>query len=126
MPLWIVGLPVINLITLPSYWNASYSRYRSLILQGITLTIFFGVIWFFYGWNSSIQSLLLFPIIHLIVYASRDVDTLAPIVSFAPSLVHLLSKSQANLSESLAKKEEKVSFSYEANTVEAEEKIANL
>lgn len=33
LPRWIIGLPVINLITLPSLWQSRYRVYRPLILQ---------------------------------------------------------------------------------------------
>lgn len=129
IPLWIIGIPVLNLITLPSYWNQSYRQYRSLILQGISLSMLFVCIWLLYGWNSSIQGLLLFPIMHLLSYAPRNTNTLAPIVSLSISLTKILSRSQSALSENITKKEEKVSFNYETGTPdskETESKIANL
>lgn len=125
MPLWIVGLPILNIITLPSLFNSTYARYKDVILQGITLTLLFVLIGVFYGWNSSLETILLFPMIHLMSFAGKDTTMRAPIVSIGISIAHLFDASQSHITE-LAKKEEKVSFSYEAKTEEAEEKIANL
>jgi hypothetical protein len=128
MPLWLVGLPVFNLITLPSLFNSTYARYRDIVLQGITLTILFVLIGMTAGWNSSLETILLFPMIHLMSFASKDPDTRAPIVSLGVSLLHFISASKETINETAQKNEEKVSFSYNSTseTKETREKITNL
>lgn len=125
MPLWIVGLLVVNIITIPSFFNQKYTRYKYCILQGIIMTILFICIWIIYGWSSNLQTILLFPMIHLMSFAKKDPNTRAPIVSLGISLSHIFSRSKTQITE-LTKKEEKVSFSYETPKEEAEAKIASL
>ena len=76
MPVYIIAIPIINLITLPSFFIASYRAYRLLIVQGALITLLFlGIVF----WGSYLQSalllLLIFPIVHIIVFARSDIST---------------------------------------------------
>ena len=79
MPLWLIAIPGINLITIPSLFQARFASYRFLIIQGCILTILTITI----GYNS-INSphllLLLFPIAHLIAYSKEHIATSSPII----------------------------------------------
>ncbi len=126
MPLWVTGVPFLNLITLPSYWNPVYAKYRSLISQGLILTLLVVIVWYMYGWNSNIHTLLLFPIVHLISFANKDNNTLAPIISLITSFVHFIKQWRSKIQDTVESKEEKIRFSYGSTPEKAEEEIWNL
>lgn len=81
MPAWIIALPIINIVTLPSFFITSYRAYRFLIVQGCIITILFILTLFWGSYRENLLLLLLlFPIVHLAVYASTDVHTRAPLI----------------------------------------------
>jgi hypothetical protein len=113
LPLWIIWLPIANLITLPSLWQVKYREYTPLILQWLTLTSLTIIIIWFYGANSQMGLYLLFPIIALIVGSRDEINTRAPLTSIVVDIYSLCTRGQAKISEVKANGEEKVGYSYE-------------
>ena len=81
MPAALIAIPVWNIFTIPSLFIASYRAYRSLIIQGLIITLLSVLIVIFGGsLRSGLLLLLLFPIVHIFTYAGSDITTRAPIV----------------------------------------------
>jgi hypothetical protein len=112
-PIWIVWLPVANLITLPSLWQVRYREYTSLILQWLALTLITILIISLYGLASQMGLYLLFPILTLIVESRTNTNTRAPITSIVVDLYNLFIHGQQKIEDIKANGEEKVGYSYE-------------
>lgn len=112
-PIWIVWLPIINLITLPSLYQTKYRAYRTLILQWLALTLLTIMIIWIYGISSQIWLYLLFPIIVLIIGSRANIHTRAPIMSIAVDIYSLFVRGNEKVEEIKRNGEEKVEFSYE-------------
>ncbi|MBC7503737.1 hypothetical protein H7169_02100 [Candidatus Gracilibacteria bacterium] len=108
-PIWIVAIPGINLITLPSLWQAQYREYTPLILQGAMLTIL--TIWS-YGLTSQMGLYLLWPILTLIVESQTNVLTRAPITSVIVDLYHGVTRGKEKIAEIKKNREEKIEYKY--------------
>lgn len=131
-PKWIISIPWINLITLPSFWQSKYSEYRSMILQGFMITVCLALVIWFYGAWSQMWLYLLFPILALIVESSNT-NVRAPITSIMVDLVHIFSRGKDRIAEIKENGEEKVNYKYEVeeevSQVEAfsqEEKVTQV
>ena len=111
-PTWITWLPVVNLITLPSLWQAKYREYTPLILQWLALTIIAIIIISVYGLSSQMGLYLLFPIISLMVGSRANTSTRAPITSIVVDLYQLFTRGQAKVAEIKQNGEEQVGFKY--------------
>ncbi len=112
-PIWIVWLPVANLITLPSLWQSQYREYTPFILQWLALTLITILIISLYGISSQMGLYLLFPIIALIVESRSNLGTRAPITSISIDLYQLFTRGQAKVAEIKENGEEKVGYSYD-------------
>lgn len=75
-----IWIPFLNLIYIPFLLSKNYHEHRGNILQGIFLTILFIIIWWFYGFHTSLHLILFIPMIHLITFAENERDTHAPVV----------------------------------------------
>lgn len=112
LPTSFIGIPLVNLITLPSLTMSRTREYRPLVLQWLVMTIALALIVWQYGFQSSMALYLLFPALTLIAYAKENTLTRAPLTSWIVSLSTLLSRSQEQVQKMWEKKEE-VSFTYE-------------
>lgn len=111
-PKWIIAVPWINLITLPSFLQSKYSEYRPMILQGFMITTCLVLVVWFYGVGSQMWLYLLFPILTLIV-ESTNMNVRAPITSIMVDLVDMFSRGKDRIAEIKENGEEKVEFKYE-------------
>jgi hypothetical protein len=112
LPSWIIWVPVLNLITLPSLTMSRMSIYRPLILQWLLITILLILIVIFYWLQSSIGLYLLFPSLTLIAYSWKNTNIRAPLTSWIVSLSSLFTRGQEKVQKMWEQKEE-VSFKYE-------------
>lgn len=113
IPIWIVWLPMANLITLPSLWQVKYREYIPVILQWLTLTSLTIIIIWIYGLSSQMWLYLLFPIITLVIGARDNIHTRAPLMSIASDLYQLFTRGKEKMAEIQKNGEEKVGYSYE-------------
>lgn len=113
LPIWIVWLPIANLITLPSLWQSKYREYTPLIIEWLALTGLTLLIIWFYGANSQMGLYLLFPIITLIVGSENNINIRSPITSIFVDLYYLFTRGRAKVAEIKENGEEKVEYSYE-------------
>lgn len=112
-PIWIIWLPVVNMITLPSLWQPQYREYNPLILQWLALTIIAIIIIWVYGMSSQMGLYLLFPMITLIVESRANINMRAPITSIVVDIYSLFTRGQQKIIEIKKSGEEKVEYSYE-------------
>ncbi len=79
MPTSLIWIPFWNIFTIPSLFIDKYKPYRFLIIEWLLITLFFSYFFFFRGdYSSPYLLLLLFPIIHILVYAKDNPETHAP------------------------------------------------
>jgi hypothetical protein len=109
LPLWLVSIPVVNLIFVPYLMRSSTREYRALVLQWLGITILAAGIWYISGWASPLWILLLIPMIHLIILGTHDTLTRAPLASLMVGLGASIGR-WANTIDTLQKNEEKVSY----------------
>lgn len=112
-PTWIIAIPGINLITLPSLRQSQYREYIPMILQGFLITLATGIIFTLYGIWSQMELYLLFPIITLIVEGQRNILVRAPLCSIMVDLYSIFKYTQSKLETIKQEGEEKVSHTYE-------------
>ena len=85
-PTWIIAIPGLNLITLPSLRQPQYREYIPMILQGFFITLATIAIFFHYGIGSQMEFYLLFPIITLAIEGKKNLLTRAPFTSIMVDL----------------------------------------
>jgi len=112
MPVWIISVPFINLITLPSLWQSKYREYIPLILQGFTLTLIMSIIVWQYT-NSPIWLYLGFTIVTLATESMQNILVRAPFTSVIVDFYLWLSQSKKTLETYEKTHEEKVEYKYE-------------
>jgi hypothetical protein len=123
MPASIIAVPVINLLSLPSFFIASYRVYRALIIQGLIITILFVLILLSGSYmQSSLVLLLLFPIVHIAVHASSDTHTRAPIIGIWIYLLDSYRAMRGHLSD-MQNTVQTAGFTYEV-TPKEDEKVS--
>ncbi|NRH21281.1 hypothetical protein HOO68_04525 [Candidatus Gracilibacteria bacterium] len=111
-PKWIIAIPGINLITLPSLGQSKYSEYTSMILQGFIVTVCLVLVILFYGIGSQMGLYLLFPILTLLVESSNT-NVRAPFTSIVADFVDIFSRGKDRIAEIKENGKEKVEFKYE-------------
>ncbi len=72
MPAWILSIPVVNLVALPSFFMEKYREWRWVIIEGWTITFLFLFIISRYGSASEWIWILLFPIVMMGVALRGD------------------------------------------------------
>ncbi len=92
LPSWIIAIPAINLLTLPSIMSEGTRPYRGLIAQGLIVTLLTALVIWLYGTGSSLGLYLLFPLCTLLAYRDTNLLTRAPIASPILSLMSLFSR----------------------------------
>jgi hypothetical protein len=112
LPSWLIAIPGINLLTLPSIMSEGARPYRGLIAQGLIVTLATALVIWLYGTGSSLGLYLLFPLCTLLAYRDTNLLTRAPLTSPILSLMSLFSRGQAKVAE-LEEKKEEVKYSYE-------------
>lgn len=110
-PLWLVCIPVINLLLVPSLFTKKSHEYGALIVQWFFLTVLFGVVIWKFGIHSQAWLFLLFPIITLAMYAQKNVLVRAPITSIMVDLYDSFYRSKKTI-DHLQKQKEHITFSY--------------
>lgn len=81
MPIGSVWLPFWNLFTLPSLFIEKYKEYRFLIIQWLLITfIALYILFFTKNPSSPVLFLLIFPIIHIFVFAPINTSTSSPAI----------------------------------------------
>lgn len=112
LPVWLIGIPGVNLIFLPILFGEKYRQLSGLIIQGFFLSFFFFWTILLYSIDTSILILFLLPIIHLITYAPVDIYTKAPFFSIFSWLWNMFKSSHERVSE-LKNTKEEIHFEYE-------------
>ena len=106
MPAGLIGIPFWNLFSIPSYWMEQYREYRSYILSGILITLLVSIL-IFWKWSASPYLLfMLFPIVHIFVYASYDLNAYIPGMHILLRLFGLAKITSTRMQERSQKKEE--------------------
>lgn len=113
MPVALIGLPLWNIFTLPSFFTAQYRPYRWLILQGIiiTLILIFGYI--FVSNRDLLLLVFLFPIVHIFAYAKADIMTRTPIIG----LIIRICENLWHKKKAIMRTEKSEKWSYQTNPV---------
>lgn len=111
-PSWIIALPIVNLICIPSLWQKKYNQYIPMILQGLLISIFtiFVIVW--YWINSQIGLFIIFPVIAIITEWTNNLQVRAPFTSIIVDIYTILQKSKNTLKEIEKNGTEKVSYTY--------------
>ena len=112
IPLWLIGIPLINLIFLPILFQRKYKELRGLIIQWMALSFFFSLTLWIYSLSTPILLLFLIPSIHLMAYSLIDVYTKVPFFSIFSSLWNIFTSSHETISE-LKNTKEEIRFQYE-------------
>ncbi len=107
----IIGIPYLNLVTVPSLFQEKYKEYVDVVLQWLLLTILFAIVWIFFGFGSDIQLFLFIPMIHLMSFAHISPFTRAPWIDVVISISSLFRQWKTKL-EAVKAKEQSVSYSY--------------
>ncbi len=116
MPVWIIALPIINLIILPSFFRESYQVYRFLIIQGFLITLLFlGIVFSGSYQEAPLLLLLLFPIVHIAVYARSDILSRAPLIGIWIHMIPSYGRMKSHI-ENIANTKETAEFRYEVTT----------
>lgn len=92
LPSWLIAIPGLNLLTLPSLMSEGARPYRGLIAQGLIVTLITALVIWLYGTGSSLGLYLLFPLCTLLAYRDTDLLTRAPLTSPIVSLMSLWSR----------------------------------
>ena len=106
-----IGVPIINLITIPSLFQEKYREYTPVILQWILLTFLFVMTWFMFGFRSEFQLFLLIPLVHILSFAHLSPSTRAPWVDIILFFSSLFTFWRSSI-QTLKKKEEIVNHLY--------------
>jgi hypothetical protein len=112
LPSWLIAIPGINLLTLPSIMSDGARPYHGLIAQGLIVTLATALVIWLYGTGSSLGLYLLFPLCTLLAYRDANLLTRAPFTSPIVSLMSLWSQWHAQVTE-MGEKKEEVKYSYE-------------
>ncbi len=110
----IIGIPILNLITVSTLFQEKYSEYKDVILQGAFLTLLFIALWFLVP-RSPLQLILVIPMVHLISFAHLSPSTRAPGVDLIIPLSSIFRNWKKKV-EVLKDTEEKISYTYPQNT----------
>ena len=115
MPAWLIGLPFWNILCIPSLFIEKYREYRTLIIEWLIITLIYIYIIFVLGqYNHPILLLLLFPIIHIALYASRDLSTSVPWIGIFTRISRFGKWSLSSLEEK-QKEIQKESYTYDVS-----------
>ncbi len=121
----IIGIPILNVITLPSYFIEKYSIWRYALLQWYTVSIF---VWLtlYFSWDSLWIAVLLIPSVFLMSFLSSNSKASSPIIGLFVHILNLLTfwllsgkEKIKNMNESV----EVVGFTYENKDTVSTEKI---
>lgn len=81
MPAWLLGIPFWNLFGIPSLFIEKYTPYRKLVIQWLIITLLYAYFFFFERDFTHVGVfILLFPIVHIMVYGGSDPATQSPFV----------------------------------------------
>jgi hypothetical protein len=78
MPASLIGMPFWNLFCIPSLWITQYREYREYIFSWILVTLGIGACLLIGGSMYSLIIVFLFPIVHMLSYADRDIGGYIP------------------------------------------------
>lgn len=112
MPAGFIGLPLWNIFCIPSLWMEQYREYREYIISGIIITVL-GII-FFLSTGNQYLIFLLFPIVHIFIYASSDLNAYVPGIHILTRLFRVAHNLKNQIQEQNQQKTE-AHFSYEAS-----------
>ncbi len=112
-PLWIIAIPLINLITLPSLRQSQYREYTPMILQGFFITFASVIVFLQYGIGSQMGLYLLFLMMTIIVEGQKNILVRAPLSSIIVDLYQLMNRTQLKIENIKKEGEKKVSHTYE-------------
>ncbi len=98
-PFWthpiIIGIPILNLITIPSFFNKKFHEYQGNIAEGFFLTILAILLVIFSDFY--MLYLLIFPIATLIAEWKTNANVRAPITSIARNIFIFFYKTKKNI-----------------------------
>lgn len=79
MPTALLAIPFWNIVALPSLFIDKYREYRYIIIQGLIITSLMGFIIFYLGNpNDPFLLLFIFPIFHIALYSSENINIRSP------------------------------------------------
>ncbi len=107
----IIGLPFVNLLSLPSIGKEQFSLYKQAILEGLFLTLLFGVEIFFYGVSHPYFFLLLIPTFTIIARVKNNLNIHAPITSLILLFANFSKKTKQNI-ETVKNQEQSEKFTF--------------
>lgn len=112
MPAWLIWFPFWNVFTLPSLFIKKFYSYRGAVIEGLIITLIF-CFFFFYrnDYSSPYLLLLLFPIVHIFVYAGDEKNLHTPGIGLITKFYTLAHKTRTNIQENHTKSNE--SFTYD-------------
>lgn len=117
MPAWLIGLPFWNVFALPSLFIKKYQSYHTTILEWLIITWLFC---FFFFWRKEFSSpyllLLLFPIVHILVFASQEKNIHTPWIGLITGLFRLAKGAHTTLKDSTTIAAEKFTYPQEGES----------
>ncbi|GAB0174518.1 MAG: hypothetical protein HHAS10_03970 [Candidatus Altimarinota bacterium] len=121
MPASLIGLPFWNLFTIPSLFIKKFQSYRRISTEGLIITLIFS---FFFFWRKEFSSpyllLLLFPIVHILVYARESTNIHTPGIGLITGFFHFVKSTHTTIQEAAIKNSE--TFTYSSKEKEEPEK----
>lgn len=113
MPPWLIGIPFWNIFTIPSLFIEKYAPYRRLILAGFIITLIYTYIFFYQrAYTHPMILMLIFPIIHILVFAREDLSTHVPGIELILRFFESFTKVREKII-TIKKTEQNESFRYE-------------
>jgi hypothetical protein len=115
MPRYMIAIPVVNIISLPSLFIKKYRENRANIVQWLLLSCITLWFWLQYGIGSNAIWLIFVPIVELGVYSMNNSNARAFLIDIIAELYRWSSNRKHEIKE-LAQHNESVHFEYPQNT----------
>lgn len=112
MPAGLIGIPFWNLFTLPSLFIKKFQSYRRIVTEWLIITL---IVCFFFFWRKDFSSpyllILLFPVIHILIYARDGQDIHTPGIGLITWFFQFAKNTHSSLKEVGIKNTESFSYS---------------
>lgn len=89
-PAFWIFIPFCNVIFIPKLFKSQTTRYVLAIGQWLVITLLATIIWYFYGFTSSIELFLLFPIFYGIALIEKNVFVRIPLIYELYAIINTL------------------------------------
>ncbi len=86
----LIGIPILNIVTIPSFFMERFVLWRHALLQGYLISIF---VWLtlYFSWNPLWIVVLLIPSVYLLSYLPSNTSSSSPIIGILANILNTLS-----------------------------------